>query len=175
MASFDIENLINNFSELSITDNNFDDEINSFMNIDIDYTEKYRYPNAIIYGFKLNGDDENNFFYIGSSVNPYKRFINHLSDSKKGDNELYDYVKIVGWFGVEKYIIEKFPCNNIKKELTDRKQFFINIFNPKFNTDTAKADINDYNYYHNSLSSFLLFVAVKCCLNLLYGLTELPI
>ena len=65
MASFDIENLINNFSDLSITNNNnFDDEINEFMNIDIDYTEKYRYPNAIIYGFKLNGDNENNFFWI---------------------------------------------------------------------------------------------------------------
>ena len=76
MASFDIENLINNFSDLSITNNNnFDDEINEFMNIDIDCPEKYRYPNAIIYGFKLNGDDENNFFYIGSSVNPYGRFL----------------------------------------------------------------------------------------------------
>ena len=28
--------------------------------------------------------------------------------------------------------------------------FFIDIFNPKFNSGTAKADINDYNYYHNS-------------------------
>ena len=72
MASFDIENLINNFSDLSITNNNnFNDEINEFMNIDIDHPEKYRYPHAIIYGFKLIGDNENNFFYIGSSVNPY--------------------------------------------------------------------------------------------------------
>ena len=68
MTSFDIENLINNFSELSITNNNnFNDEVNSFMNIDIDHPEKYRYPHAIIYGFKLNGDDENNFFYIGNN------------------------------------------------------------------------------------------------------------
>ena len=91
MASFNIENLINNFSDLSITNNNnFDDEINEFMNIDIDYTEKYRYPHAIIYGFKLNGDDENNFFYIGSSVNLYKRFSKHKSDSnnKKENKEL---------------------------------------------------------------------------------------
>ena len=43
------------------------------MNIDIDHPEKYKYPHAVIYGFKLNGDDENNFFYIGSSVNPYSR------------------------------------------------------------------------------------------------------
>ena len=58
MASFDINNLINNFSELSITDNNnFDDEINEFMNIDIDHPEKYRYPNSIIYGFKKIGDN----------------------------------------------------------------------------------------------------------------------
>ena len=63
---------------------------------------------------------------------------------------LYDYIKIVGWFGIEKYIIEKFPCNDKNKQLTAREQFFINIFNPKFNTATAKADINDYNYYHNS-------------------------
>ena len=83
MASFDIENLINNFSELSITNNNFDDEINEFMNIDINQPEKYRYPNAIIYGFKLNGDDENNFFYIGSTIEPYGRFIKHKSASKK--------------------------------------------------------------------------------------------
>ena len=63
MASFDIENLINDFSELSITNNNnFNDEINEFMNIDIDYPEKYRYPNAIIYGFNLIDDVENNFF-----------------------------------------------------------------------------------------------------------------
>ena len=150
MASFDIENLINNFSELNITDNNFDDEINSFMNIDIDYTEKYRYPNAIIYGFKLNGDDENNFFYIGSSVDVYGRFIKHKHDSDNKNTELYDYIRIAGWLGVEKYIIEKFPCNNIRKELTTREQFFIDIFNPKFNDATAKADINDYNYYHNS-------------------------
>ena len=111
MASFDIENLINNFSELNITDNNFDDEINSFMNIDIDYTEKYRYPNAIIYGFKLNGDNENNFFYIGSSINLYKRFSKHKSDSnnKKENKELYDYIRIAGWIGIEKYIIEKIP------------------------------------------------------------------
>ena len=26
------------------------------MNIDINHSEKYKYPNAIIYGFKLNGD-----------------------------------------------------------------------------------------------------------------------
>ena len=54
-----MDSLINDFSNLSIinnNNNNFDDEINEFMNIDIDYTEKYRYPNAIIYGFKLNGD-----------------------------------------------------------------------------------------------------------------------
>ena len=49
-----------------------------------------------------------------------------------------------------KYIIEKYPCNDKNKQLTEREQFFINIFNPKFNTATAKSDINDYNYYHNS-------------------------
>ena len=49
MASFDIENLINNFSELSITNNNnFNDEVNEFMNIDINHPEKYKYPNSII-------------------------------------------------------------------------------------------------------------------------------
>ena len=58
-----MDSLINFFSELSITNNNnnFNDEINEFMNIDIDHSEKYKFPNAIIYGFKLNGDDENNF------------------------------------------------------------------------------------------------------------------
>ena len=62
-----MDSLINDFSELSLTNNNnFDDEINEFMNIDIDYPEKYRYPNAVIYGFKLIDDVENNFFYIGS-------------------------------------------------------------------------------------------------------------
>ena len=153
MASFDINNLINNFSELSLTNNNnFDDEVNEFMNIDIDCPEKFRYPNAIIYGFKLNGDDENNFFYIGSSVNPYTRFKQHISDSngRRKNKELYEYIKIVGWFGVEKYLIEKFPCNDKEKELTTREQFFIDIFNPKFNTATAKININDHNYYHNS-------------------------
>ena len=124
MASFDIENLINNFSNLSITNNNnFNDEINEFMNIDIDYPEKYKYPNSIIYGFKLNGDDENNFFYIGSSINPYKRFLKHKYDSDNKNTELYDYIRIAGWIGIEKYIIEKFPCNDIKKELTTREQF----------------------------------------------------
>ena len=60
-----MESLINDFSNLSITNNNnFDDEINEFMNIDIDHPEKYRYPNAILYGFKLIGDVENNFFYF---------------------------------------------------------------------------------------------------------------
>ena len=74
MASFDIENLINDFSNLSITNNNnFNDEINEFMNIDINHPEKYKFPNAIIYGFKKIGDNnKNNFFYIGSSVNFYK-------------------------------------------------------------------------------------------------------
>ena len=57
-----MDSLINDFSNLSITDNNnFDDEVNSFMNIDIDHPEKYKYPNAIIYGFKLIGDIGNNF------------------------------------------------------------------------------------------------------------------
>ena len=92
MASFDIENLINNFSELSITNNNnFNDEINDFMNIDIDHSEKYKYPNAIIYGFKKIGDDENNFFYIVSSVNPYKRFIKHKSDSNNKNSVIWLY------------------------------------------------------------------------------------
>ena len=78
-----MDSLINDFSELSITNNNnFNDEINEFMNIEIDYTEKYKYPNAIIYGFKKIGDNENNFFYIGSSVNFYKRFSDHLKLSK---------------------------------------------------------------------------------------------
>ena len=76
-----MDSLIIDFSELNITNNNnFNDEINEFMNIDIDHPEKYRYPNAIIYGFKKIGDDENNFFYIGSSVNPYGRFKKHKSD-----------------------------------------------------------------------------------------------
>ena len=59
-----MDSLINDFSNLSITNNNnnFDDEINEFMNIDIDYTEK-------------------------------------------------------------------FPCNDIKKELTSKEQFYINILN----------------------------------------------
>ena len=60
-----MDSLIIDFSELSITNNiNFNDEISEFMNIDIDYTEKYNFPNAIIYGFKKIGDNENNFFYI---------------------------------------------------------------------------------------------------------------
>ena len=93
-----MDSLINDFSNLSITNNNFDDEINEFMNIDIDYPEKYKYPNSIIYGFKKIGDNENIFFYIGSSINPYKRFLNHLSDSKKDNTKLYDYIlKIVLW------------------------------------------------------------------------------
>ena len=112
-----MDSLIIDFSNLSITNNNnnnnFDGEINSFMNIEIDYTEKYKYPNAIIYGFKKIGDDNNNFFYIGSSVNPYSRFRQHISDSngRRKNKELYDYIRIVGWFGVEKCLIEKFPCN----------------------------------------------------------------
>ena len=153
MASFNIENLINNFSELSLTNNNnFNDEINEFMNIDIDYPEKYRYPHAVIYGFKLIDDTENNFFYIGSSINLYNRFIRHKSllNNEKENTELYDYIRIAGWLGIEKYIIEKFPCNDKNKQLTEREQFFINIFEPKFNSATAKVDINDHNYYHSS-------------------------
>ena len=87
-----MDSLINDFSNLSITDNNnFNDEVNSLMNIDIDYIEKYRYPNAIIYGFKLIGDNENNFFYIGSSVDVYHRFSLHktsTNNGKYGDKEL---------------------------------------------------------------------------------------
>ena len=63
---------------------------------------------------------------------------------------MYDYIRLISWLGIEKYIIEKFPCNDKNKELTEREQFFINIFDPKFNSATAKADINDHNYYHNS-------------------------
>ena len=74
-----MDSLINDFSELSITNNNnFNDEINEFMNIDINHPEKYRYPHAIIYGFKLIGDVENNFFYIGSSINFYFRLNLHF-------------------------------------------------------------------------------------------------
>ena len=94
-----MDSLINYFSELSITNNNtdnFDDEINEFMNIDINHPEKYKYPNSIIYGFKKIGDNENNFFYIGSSVNLYKRFNNHLSSSKKENTKLYDYINKIG-------------------------------------------------------------------------------
>ena len=123
-----MESLINDFSNLSITDNNnFNDEVNSLMNIDIDHSEKYRYPNAVIYGFKLIGDNENNFFYIGSSINIYNRFIKHKSllNNEKENTELYDYIRIAGWLGVEKYIIEKFPCNDKNKQLTEREQFFI--------------------------------------------------
>ena len=94
-----MDSLINDFSELSITNNNnFNDEINEFMNIDINHLEKYNFPNAIIYGFKKIGDKENNFFYIGSSVNFYLRFFNHLTSSKKENTKLYDYIdKIGGW------------------------------------------------------------------------------
>ena len=148
-----MDSLINDFSDLSITNNNnFNDEVNEFMNIDIDYPEKYKYPNSIIYGFKKIGDNENNFFYIGSSVNPYSRFKQHLTaiNNKKEDKELYDYIRIIGWLGIEKCLIEIFPCNDKNKQLTLREQFFIDIFNPKFNTATAKIDINDHNYYHNS-------------------------
>ena len=88
MASFDIENLINNFSDLSITNNNFDDEINEFMNIDINQPEKYRYPNAIIYGFKLNGDDENNFFILEVQLI-------HMEDLK--NINLIQIIKIVNY------------------------------------------------------------------------------
>ena len=36
--------------------------------------------------------------------------------------------------------------------MTGKEQFYINIFetNKKCNDATAKADINNYNYYHNS-------------------------
>ena len=65
-----MDSLIIDFSELSITNNNnnFNDEINEFMNIGIDYPEKYKYPYAIIYGFKKIRDVENNFFYIVNSL-----------------------------------------------------------------------------------------------------------
>ena len=147
-----MDSLIIDFSELSITNNNnnFDDEINEFMNIDINHQEKYKYPNSIIYGFKKIGDNENNFFYIGSSVNPYQRFSNHLTLSKKDNTKLYNYIeKIGGWKNIEKYIIEKFPCNDEDRELTRREQFYINVFetNKKCNTDTAKADINVHKYH----------------------------
>ena len=61
-------------------------------------------------------------------------------------------IKIGGWKNIENYIIEKFPCNDIKRELTTREQFYINVFetNKKCNSDSAKVDINDHNYYHNS-------------------------
>ena len=100
-----MDSLINDFSELSITNNNnFNDEINDFMNIDIDHPEKYRYPHVIIYGFKKIGDNENNFFYIGSTVNFYFRFSNHLTLSKKENTKLYDHIiKIGGWKNMEKY------------------------------------------------------------------------
>ena len=84
-----MDSLINDFSNLSITNNNnFDDEINELMNIDINHQEKYKYPNAIIYGFKLIGDTENNFFYIGSTIEPYQRFLKHKSDSNNKNTEL---------------------------------------------------------------------------------------
>ena len=57
-----MDSLIIDFSELSITNNNFNNEINEFINIDINHPEKYKYPNALIYGFKKIGDNENNFF-----------------------------------------------------------------------------------------------------------------
>ena len=45
-----MDSLIIDFSNLSITNNNnFNDEVNEFMNIDIDYTEKYKYPNSSQY------------------------------------------------------------------------------------------------------------------------------
>ena len=117
-----MDSLINDFSDLSIinnNNNNFNDEINEFMNIDINHPEKYKFPNAIIYGFKKIGDNKNNFFYIGSSVNFYSRFKKHLSISKKENSKLYNHIdKIGGWNNIEKYIIEKFPCNDIRKELT---------------------------------------------------------
>ena len=42
--------------------------------------------------------------------------------------------------------------NDQNVELTARKQFFIDIFetNKKCNTDTAKSNINNHNYYANS-------------------------
>ena len=65
-----MDSLIIDFSELSITNNNnFNDEINEFMNIDINHPEKLLYPNAIIYGFKKIGDNENNFFYFFLFIN----------------------------------------------------------------------------------------------------------
>ena len=40
-----MDSLIIDFSELSITNNNnFNDEINEFMNIDINHPEKYNFP-----------------------------------------------------------------------------------------------------------------------------------
>ena len=118
-----MDSLINNFSELSMTNNNnFNDEINEFMEIDIDHPEKYKYPNAVIYGFKKIGDVENNFFYIGSSVNFYFRLHKHQHDSKKDNTRFYDHIDIIGgWKNVEKYIIEKFPCNDENKELTSKE------------------------------------------------------
>ena len=94
-----MDSLIIDFSELSLTNNNnFNDEINEFMNIDINHPEKFLYPNSIIYGFKKIGDNENNFFYIGSSINFYTRFTSHLKLSKKENTKLYKYIdKIVLW------------------------------------------------------------------------------
>ena len=44
-----MDSLVNDFSGLSMTNNNnFNDEINEFMNIDINHPEKYRYPHSHI-------------------------------------------------------------------------------------------------------------------------------
>jgi group I intron endonuclease len=86
---------------------------------------------------KINGK-----VYIGkTSLTIEKRFKEHISDSKKPRYEKRPLYDAMNKYGVENFIIEEVETNITDKDINDKEQYYIKIYNSYIGFDNS----NGYN------------------------------
>ena len=110
-----------------------------------------------MYIYKIYCNDIRNVtkFYIGSTINLYKRMAMHKHNSQHSNLPLYCYIRDNGgWENWSIIEIEKYPCND-NNEATSREQYWISYFKTTLNTKKAyipdEERENYYNYNKNRL------------------------
>lgn len=75
----------------------------------------------------------NNKQYIGSSINPHKRKNSHFGELKNQKHKNIKLQRAYDKYGKDSFIFEVIEFVEIKEELIEKEQYYINLFKPEYN------------------------------------------
>ena len=92
-----------------------------------------------MYIYKIYKENDNNF-YIGSTINLKRRIIEHKKSTVK--NKLYNHINKTGGFNEWKFEIIDYIKDNNRKKLYEIEKIYIRDLNPTLNQNKYEFDLN---------------------------------